>query len=155
MRDYFGVNCSLNLGGIVSVGVIVSLPCRVHVHGVCLAFYNRHTKYASFMSVSEGVNACGLSSPVQGDDRMFMWLVCVCVGGCYSVLCGLWAWVVITGLSCQELTALQSDTTTTNRSAADAIRLIETCLSLPLTLICMHTYIFNSLIHDSSHVNRW
>jgi len=54
---------------------------------------------------------------------------CVCVGGCYSVLCGLWVWVVIIGISCQELTALQSDTTATNRRAADASRLIGTDLT--------------------------
>lgn len=69
---------------------------------------------------------------------------CVCVGGCYSLLCGLWAWVVITGLSCQELAPLQSDTTTTNRRAADAISLIEACLSL--TLICKHTFLIPPFI---------
>lgn len=89
---------------------------------------------------------------------------CVCVGGCYSVLCGLWAWVVITGLSCQELTALQSDTTTTNRSAADAIRAIS--LSLPLALIRTLTFLIPSfmivhmLIEDEARLSgsvwkRW
>jgi len=70
------------VGCLTSMCVSVSIVCLGQAQFVCKNF-----------TVWEGVNACGLSSPVQGDDRMFMWLLCVCG---WVLLCTVW----VMGVGC-------------------------------------------------------
>ncbi len=110
-----------------SICVSMSIACSFRTGTICLRVFHC-------------VRGCKCLRSVQscsgGWQDVHATAVCVCVcgggggGGCYSVLCGLWVWAVIIVFLCQELTALQSDKTITNRHAADAGRLIETYLTL-------------------------
>lgn len=104
-----------------------------------------------YFAVWEGVNACGLSSPVQGDDRMFMWLLCVCG---WVLLCTVW----VMGVGCDYRPLMPRTHSTSvwhnnnKPTRADAARPIETYLTRSFIASFMIVHMLMSANSNMRHV---